>query len=555
MMKKYLYFLFLASYISLAQVTDLVDPKSWTNNLTDDNIEVVTIPFEDLARYIEEDLRTQQQSLAKPYRFGAKLQTNVTRYSHGETINLDNGDRIWRVGFESIGAKTINFIISDYELIDGAELYIYNSDRSQKMGPYTSNENTSINEITTWPIDGDKVYMEFYEPADIVDQSTFTIKEMVHGYRSVTSQDVAERALNDSGPCNLDADCPLGNNFDQQKRSVVMLVSGGNGFCSGTLVNNTAQDRRPLILTANHCGAGPGNEAPVGGTASWAFRFDWRSPNPVCADPIGTPSTDGPFLQTGNGVIVRASDGESDILLLEATAPNAIPTNWGVVFAGWSRSTSLPSFTTGIHHPSGDIMKICRDNNAPSRTNVSFNGFINRVWFINGNTQGGWEQGVTEPGSSGSQLLDDNGLLIGVLSGGLAACLGNVDNGDIAFYGRLDEGWSAVGSFLDPSPGNLATTIGHLENVLSTDLFELNEFITVYPNPNNGVVYFKSNLQLPGNIDYTLMDVQGKIVLKNSIENNFNVETKIQLSNIPAGIYLLRFESGDMTEVKKIILN
>ncbi|WP_299526933.1 T9SS type A sorting domain-containing protein [Winogradskyella sp.] len=555
MIKNYLFaFAFaLVAFSGYSQVTDLVEPKSWNNNLSDDNIELVSMPFEDLARYMEEDLSKTQGSMAKPYRFGAKLQTNVTRQSHGESITLENDDVIWRVGFESVGAKTLNFIIRDYNLVEGAELYIYNADRSMKMGPYTNNENNDINEITTWPIDGDKVYVEFYEPSEVIGQSTFTITELVHGYRSVPANEAYAKALNDSGSCNIDVDCPLGDNFDLQKRSVVMLVSNGNGFCTGTLVNNTAEDRTPYILTANHCWANPGQNAPVNTTRSYAFRFNWISPNPSCA--TFTNSTDGPFLQTLNGAIVRASDGDSDMLLLETTTANAIPSDWDVVFAGWSRSTTTPTFTTGIHHPSGDIMKICRDNNPPSRTSVSFWGFTNRVWLINSGSNGGWEQGVTERGSSGSQLLDANGLLIGVLSGGSAACSGTNDNGGFDYYGRLDRGWSDVSSFLDPI-GTGTITTDHLENLaLSVDDFDQTGFFQIYPNPSNGVIYFTSKLQSNEKLDYVLTDLQGKLVLKGTTDLRFDDQNEIQLKGITPGVYFLSFESENIKEVKKILIN
>ena len=549
MKKNYTLALFFISIVGFSQVTDLVEPKSWNLPISDNNIEVVNLPFNDLAKFIEEDINASLESIAKPYRFGAKLQTNISPNTNGSLFTLDNNDRLWKVGFESLGAKTINFIIKNYRLAQGAELYIYNEDKSMKIGPYTSNENNDINEITTWPIDGDKVYVELYEPKNVIGQSTFTISDLVHGYRSVKNNDLISKALNDSGLCNVDVDCPLGNNFGLQKKSVVMLVSGGNGFCSGTLVNNTSGDKTPYILSANHCFAN-NSAAPVGATTSSAFRFNWISPVPSCA--TFSNSVNGTFLQTTNGAIVRASDGESDMILLETTSTNPIPNTWDVVFAGWNRSsTSVPSFTTGIHHPSGDIMKICRDNNPSFRVNTNFNGFLNRVWVIDNNT-GGWEQGVTEPGSSGSQLLDDTGLVIGVLSGGSAACIGTNDNGGFDIYGRLDEGWSEVGSFLDPTnTGNITTN--HLENILSIDQ---NQFYTlsIYPNPTDGKIYLKSNLQFDESLSYKLIDIQGREILNGSLNLNSNIENEISLSGVNSGIYLLNLSSKNINQVEKIVI-
>ena len=67
------------------------------------------------------------------------------------------------------------------------------------------------------------------------------------------------------------------------------------------------------------------------------------------------------------------------------------------------------------------------------------------MWWIDN-----WEDSVTEPGSSGSPLFDQNHRIIGQLYGGAAACSGSVNNG--AFdYGRFNISWGlGVSEYLDP---------------------------------------------------------------------------------------------------------
>ena len=50
---------------------------------------------------------------------------------------------------------------------------------------------------------------------------------------------------------------------------------------------------------------------------------------------------------------------------------------------------------------------------------------VHRVVIIGvgAGTGGGWELGVTEGGSSGSPLFDQNGRIIGQLFGGTATCI------------------------------------------------------------------------------------------------------------------------------------
>ena len=69
------------------------------------------------------------------------------------------------------------------------------------------------------------------------------------------------------------------------------------------------------------------------------------------------------------------------------------------------------------------------------------------MWWIDN-----WEAGVTEPGSSGSPLFDQNHRIIGQLYGGAAACSGSVNNGAYDFYGRFNVSWGlGVSEYLDPS--------------------------------------------------------------------------------------------------------
>ena len=154
---------------------------------------------------------------------------------------------------------------------------------------------------------------------------------------------------------------------------------------------------------------------------------------------------------TISGATEIARDAGSDFALVEIN--QAIPEDWDRVFAGWDRSDITPDFTVGIHHPSGDIMKVCRDNDQPTQT---INGGA-QTWEIT-TAGGGWEIGVTEPGSSGSPLFDAEGRIIGQLYGGGAACSGTVDNDLLDYYGRLGVSWEGGGSpssrlrdWLDPT--------------------------------------------------------------------------------------------------------
>ena len=191
-----------------------------------------------------------------------------------------------------------------------------------------------------------------------IGKGSLSIKEIIHGYR--TEKDF-NKALNDSGNCSLDVNCPIGNEIDpikdEMKRSVAMMISGGSGFCTGALINNTANNGTPYFLTANHCYSDP---------STWAFRFNWISTNTVCAQ--NTNSVSNTDFNSISGATLRARRANSDFCLVEINSP--IPSSWNCVWAGWDRTTNVASTIFGIHHPSGDIMKTCKDG-SPVLTNYA----------------------------------------------------------------------------------------------------------------------------------------------------------------------------------------
>jgi hypothetical protein len=103
---------------------------------------------------------------------------------------------------------------------------------------------------------------------------------------------------------------------------------------------------------------------------------------------------------------------------------------------------------TGIHHPQGDIKKICQDIN--TLTKATYGG--TSCWHISQ-----WDSGVTEGGSSGSPIFDQNKRYVGQLYGGSATCSFLFDD----YYGRFDISMGAgLATYLDPLGTGQTTTNG-----------------------------------------------------------------------------------------------
>lgn len=407
-----------------AQISYGGEPLSFSRTLA---VEAPTtlMPHVDVPSLMAED-EANSRSKIGPYRFAATLPVDLSLENSGAWTSFDNGDRLWRLRIESPRAYTLNVIFESFWMPPGASLFVYNDDRSWVMGEFNELNNETHGQFAIQPVPGDALTFEYYEPAH-APAGLLRIGEVFHGYRDVYGQ--AKSAGTDaSGACNINVNCPLGANYQDVKRACARLVMGGV-LCSGSLVTNTANDGKQYFMTANHCYSG--------NPATWVFQFNYESA--TCNGTTGTPQS-----VTGSTLKTKSSTG--DHCLVQITP--AIPQSYNPYLGGWSRSTTNPTMGTGIHHPQGDIKKICQDVN--QLTKATFGG--TSCWHVSQ-----WDAGVTEGGSSGSPIYDQNKRYVGQLYGGAATCSFLFDD----YYGRLDVSMNAgLAAFLDPLGTGQLTTDG-----------------------------------------------------------------------------------------------
>jgi len=403
------------TYDAEAQISRGGTPPSFSATVKD-SVPMILMPVVNVDSLLQNDTVNDFS-----YRFGYAFDVDMGLYNSGTWDTLTNGDRIWRLRISSPDAFSINLIYDDFGLPQGAEFFVYSEDRSMVLGAFTGSNNKSHNKFSTDLIKGDVTVLEYYEPV-YASGVRINIDKVIHAYRNTFSGN------GESGSCNIDVNCPQGDDWCVEKRAVSMILLDDNTrWCSGCLINNEREDLTPYYLTANHC--------LTGDESTWIFRFKYWSPN--CNQ--GNSATQWASI---SGSSIKVNGSVSDFALLELN--DRPPSGFGVLYAGWDRSSSPSTSGVGIHHPSGDVMKISLYDNAPV------------VAFVNGAGVNSWkfqfDQGVLEPGSSGSPMFNQDHLVVGQLYGTTLNNFLTCDNptGD-AVYGRFDVSWdNGVGSFLDP---------------------------------------------------------------------------------------------------------
>ncbi|MDR1499598.1 MAG: T9SS type A sorting domain-containing protein [Tannerellaceae bacterium] len=411
------------------------------------------MPSFDIEHELREDISTSD--LRGGYRFAYKFMTDFNRDNSGTSFTMPDGTRVWRLGIRSRGALSINVLFTEYELPEGAQVFLYNSSRTHILGAFNHLNNSALGLLPVSPVQGDELIVEYIEPAMAPFPGRLTVGEVNHGYRQLNGyepgDDRSEYVCMASPACfGEDGEYAL------ISRSVVLLTIDGVTACTGVMVNNTLSDGNPYLLTASHClnkdfsVANPDYEAVAGRIVCF---FNYSSP--TCDTLIR-----GTEEMSLSSAIYRAVNEKSDMALLElAEVP---PAYYQPYYAGWTieESGGAPPYA-GIHHPRASVKRIniYNDNLSLKTFNVSQTSFYNNAhWNVVR-----WNEGSTDAGSSGSPLFDSSHRLTGYLSGGRSTCPQPVDDYYAAFFKAWDPSANAneqLKTWLDPSGSNKLTVDG-----------------------------------------------------------------------------------------------
>lgn len=89
--------------------------------------------------------------------------------------------------------------------------------------------------------------------------------------------------------------------------------------------------------------------------------------------------------------------------------------------------------------------------------------------------------------------------------------------------------------------------------VLGVNDFTRDDLVRIYPNPTNSVMNVRVN-NFAGKLEVQIVDLNGRIVL-NQVDDNFNLEKAISISNLQSGIYVVKVSGENVNYSQKLIKN
>jgi hypothetical protein len=379
--------------------------------------------------------------------------------AQGEWGVTAEGRTIYRAALRSPEAQGIRLHVREFS-IGAGKVWLHDGEPDGSVaGPYTARGPFGDGDFWTDVVFGESVVLEYEAERGPTQVLPFQIAEFSHVLANLAPDKLPDAApqpvlnrrgeaetglglglLRAAGPapnkadalsCNVDATCHP--QWAERAKSVARYLfetSGGTALCSGSLINTRNSSGKLYFLTADHCVS---TEAEAR-----SIQTFWSYATSTCNGPAPSTRT----VPTGLGATYLTSGGlaQGDYSLLEL---REVPP--GVTFAGWTPAEHpISSLVTGIHHPRGDFRRIsfgARAQSIPTRSRPD-DKFYTIIW----------ERGVTEGGSSGSPVFNDEGLIVGMLSGGPRPPDGQTEcdlRPAFDWYGRLSVAFPAIQSYLE----------------------------------------------------------------------------------------------------------
>jgi PKD repeat protein len=417
-----------------AQISEGGIPPSFTSNDLESRFDQRDFAKPDLAKLAQEDQINAESQYPGPERMGVSVAVSLNTKTAGSWETLPDGSKIWRLTIRVPDALALGVYYDRFFLPEGSKLFLYNESRTQVIGAFTSKNNPPETGLfATEFIEGDDVTLEYTEPAGTAREAVICISEVAYAYRYINfSYGGGNR--DQSWPCMINVICSEGADWVSESKGIARLsirIGYNYYWCSGSMINNTSNDRTPYLLTAEHCGEG----ANASDLNQWIFYFNYQSA--TCAGNYGSSGN------TVTGCTLKAKDpltgfdgSDFELVKLNSTPPP----NYGVYYNGWNRTNIPADSGVCLHHPAGDIKKVSTYL-TPMISSTFWNGTPDHWRVVWSETENGLS--IMQGGSSGSPIFDQDHLIMGDLSGGYTSNACNSPSP--AWYGKMWYSWDLMG--------------------------------------------------------------------------------------------------------------
>jgi len=398
----------------------------------------------------------------------------------GQYINIGDTTDVWVLTIKSTNALAIQVIFKNFIVPLKAKMYIYSENREMILGAITNNQSILNPHFTTQPIIGNSIIIEYSEPKRTNLKGQIEIDGFVYSFKNI----LKTGPYGVSGSCHNNVICePHMWKWRREINSVGLILYKSNNnlyaHCSGSLINNTANNGIPYFLTANHCINS--TNAIANNPQNWVVLFHHQ------AQSCSGNGSDAPTIYSISGGQKLTNNSNSDFTLINLSTTSEILKNYKVCLAGWNNTETITSESGSIHHPAGDAKKISLSNTLPTSSG----------WYTNGTSHWKvyWSSGVTEGGSSGSPLFDNNKRIIGQLHGGPSSCSASASD-KYDYYGKFSVSYADgnLSQFLDPTNSGVNSVDTYCyENCETDNLMVSNSQLNGSVNKIGGLTVEASN--------------------------------------------------------------
>ncbi|MEN8250555.1 MAG: serine protease [Bacteroidota bacterium] len=400
---------------SICVAQDSLKPYSFSNECSCvKDIPLYSLESFNLEQALLEDEEWRSEG-HETFRFAKPINVDIDIKEDGLMEVLPGNTRIWRLALESKGAFTLSAKFDSFDFTPNTRLFIYNQDKSDIIALKEDKKHKFRDELITRSIEGDQIIIEINEPFDIENESKFNISHINHSYKDLATYTFPcpDWGYGEATYCIEDINCSDGDDWQVEKDAVLLMVIDSCTVCTGILLNNTDQDGTPYVLTADHCYADYESRYGVSystAVSNTVFYFNYESPT---CDGI-----DGSKSQYISGASLKANWADTDFCLLElSSTPSA---SFNPYYAGWYNLNVAATSAATIHHPGGDVKKISLSNPDSSAVSMDYNVQEEVSWGDHWAVY--WDNSMTEGGSSGAALFNQNHRVVGQVHGGHSNC-------------------------------------------------------------------------------------------------------------------------------------